>query len=145
MYTQVYLNHHIIHYILVQINTLCLIQFRAEPAEGLKIFGGNQQYFFLLNRVNYFFRQNGWQAAGTLCRTEVLHGHLLGIKFGVYFYQVLIVFEVPSKGCLKKQLKIPNIDQQLLILSFFLRIMIIICEYRLSWGQQGDEKTIKIR
>ena len=41
MYTQVYtyLNHHIIHYILVQINTLCLIQFRAEPAEGLKIWG----------------------------------------------------------------------------------------------------------
>ena len=52
--------------------------------------------------------QTKW-VGGTLCRIEVLHGHLLGIKFRVHFFQILIVFEVPLKGCLEVA-KIPNID-----------------------------------
>ena len=83
----------------MQINTLCLIQFRAEPAEGLKI-----KIWGAISNISFYgtgFAIFSKWVEGTLCRTEVLHVHLLGIKYGVHFYQILIVFEVPSKGCLE--------------------------------------------
>ena len=81
----------------MQINTLCLIQFRAEPAEVLKTWGA-------ISNISFYgvgFATFSKWVDGTLCQTEVLHGQLLGIKFGVHFYLILIVFEVPSKGCLE--------------------------------------------